>query len=138
MLKTNASETVLPHIRFRGLSTTTYRLPSRFAYVDGTFPLPEAWRGEKVRLQVEAVNSTHYAFSAGLGGCEEETEMRVFGWTRGNYLVPYYSGVVLGVYATSNGRFGEGAFSAYVERWRYEGLGQAVEMPEGQGEVVWG
>ena len=31
----------LPHIRFRGMSTTTYRLPERFKYVDEAWPLPD-------------------------------------------------------------------------------------------------
>ena len=144
MLRSNASEAsgggVEPHIRFRGISTTTYRLPERFKYVDDVFPMPEgvlAAGGQKVRLQVEAVNSTHYAFAAGLGGCEGETEMEVFGHARGNYLVPYYSGVVVGIYATSNGKFGEGAFHSYVSRWRYWGLEQVVEYPEGQQAVYW-
>lgn len=137
MLKANGSGDVAPHIRFRGISTTTYRLPERFKYADDEFPMPEAFFGQKVRLQVEAVNTTHYAFSAGLGGCEEETEMTVYGYTRGNYLIPYYSGVVVGAYATSNGRFGEGAFSTYVSRWRYVGLEQVIELPEDQESVYW-
>lgn len=137
MLKSNSSDEAKPHIRFRGISTTTYRLPERFKYVDEAFPLPESLLGQKVRLQVEAVNTTHYAFSAGLGGCEEETEMTVYGYTRGNYLIPYYSGVVVGAYATSNGRFGEGAFSTYISRWRYTGLGQVIEFPEDQQAVYW-
>lgn len=137
MLRGNASGELVPHIRFRGMSTTTYRLPERFKYVDEAFPMPRRWLGQKVRLQVEAVNTTHYAFSAGLGGCEEETAMEVYGYARGNYLVPYYSGVVVGVYATSNGKFGEGAFKAYVSRWRYTGLEQVRELPADQEAVYW-
>lgn len=137
MLKSNGSEDVIPHIRFRGISTTMYLLPERFKYIDEAFALPEALIGQKVRLQVEALNTTHYAFSAGPGGCEEDTEMTVYGYTRGNYLVPYYSGVVVGAYATSNGRCGEGAFSAYVSRWRYTGLEQVIEYPEDQEAVYW-
>lgn len=137
MLKTNGSGPVAPHIRFRGISTTTYRLPERFKYVDESFPLPPELLGQKVRLQVEAVNTTHYAFSAGLGGIDEENDLQVFGYTRGNYLIPYYSGVVVGAYATSNGKFGEGAFSCRISRWRYTGLEQVVEFPENQGDVYW-
>jgi len=144
MLPLNGSEgreggRAVPHIRFRGISTTTYRLPERFRYVDNATPLLEGWVGKRVRLQVEAVNTTHYAFSAGPGGDEvgDEADMNVFGWARGNHLVPYYSGVVVGVYATSNGRYGEGSFDAYVSRWRYEGLGQVREIPGNQGAVVW-
>ena len=133
---TSTSTTPTPHLRFRGISTTTYRLPSRFKYVDDVFPLPQALASQKIRLQIEALNTTHYAFSAGRGGCEEETQMQVYGYARGNYLVPYYSGVVVGAYATSNGRWGEGAFRVYVGRWRYWGLEQVREFPSGQA-VVW-
>ncbi|KAI6838504.1 glycoside hydrolase family 43 protein [Hortaea werneckii] len=142
MLKTNSSSSeggnVQPHIRFRGISETAYRLPSRFKYVDETFPLPEhLCHGQKLRFQVEAVNTTHYAFSAGLGGVKGETEMTTYGYTRGNYLIPYYSGVVVGSYATSNGKFGEGAFKTYISRWRYTGLEQIRELPEDQLPVYW-
>lgn len=137
LLKSENASEVSPHIRFRGISTTTYRLPSRFKYVDEAFPLPGELHGHKVRLQVEAVNTTHYAFSAGLGGSAEDTPMRTYGWTRGNYLVPYYSGVVVGTYATSNGKFGEGAFDVYVSRWRYTGLKQVRDIPSDQLPVFW-
>lgn len=137
MLKANGSGELAPHIRFRGISTTTYRLPERFKYVDKVFPMPEALMGQKVRLQVEAVNTTHYAFSAGLGVYEEDTSMDIYGYTRGNYLIPYYSGVVIGTYATSNGKFGEGAFKTYVSRWRYSGLEQVRAFPADQEAVHW-
>lgn len=137
MLKVNGSGEPVPHIRFRGISTTTYRLPERFKYVDEVFPMPDALLGQKVRLQVEAVNTTAYAFSVGLGGPEEDTPMEVYGHTRGNYLIPYYSGVVVGTYATSNGKFGEGAFTTYISRWRYTGLEQVRELPVDQDAVEW-
>lgn len=137
MLKANGSGDIVPHIRFRGISTTTYRLPERFKYVNEAFAMPRQLLGQKLRLQVETLNSTHYAFSAGLGGCEEDTPMEIFGYTRANYLIPYYSGVVVGVYATSNGRFGEGAFTTYVSRWRYNGLEQVREMPADQQSIYW-
>ncbi|KAI1401582.1 beta-xylosidase [Hypoxylon fuscum] len=108
-----------PHIRFRGHSETPFRgltnAPSE------AYPLPDEWAGQKLTLQIEAVNSTHFAFSAGLAG---EEDLRVFGHCRGDELVPYYSGVVLGVYATSNGKHGEKAFETYVSNWRYTGLKQ--------------
>ena len=57
MLKASETGELRPHIRFRGISNTTYRLPSRFKYVDEAFPLPDKFRGKKVRLMVEAVNT---------------------------------------------------------------------------------
>ncbi|KAK3056436.1 hypothetical protein LTR09_002943 [Extremus antarcticus] len=137
MLKTNGSGEATPHIRFRGIATRTYVLTERWNYVDEAFPLPSELMSQKVRLQVEAVNTTHYGFSAGLGGDNEDADMKVYGWTRGNYLIPYYSGVVVGAYATSNGKFGEGAFSAYVSRWRYTGIEQVRELPPDQLPVYW-
>jgi beta-xylosidase len=134
---TNGTQQLMPHIRFRGISTTQYRLPERFQYVDESWPLPEAWNGKKARLQIEALNTTHYAFSAGLGGIDGETEMTVYGYTKGNHLIPYFSGVVVGPYATSNGKYGEGAFEAFVSRWRYTGLEQVRELPANQGNVTW-
>ncbi|KAI2781054.1 beta-xylosidase [Daldinia loculata] len=69
---------------------------------------------------------THFAFSAGPAG--KEAEIRVFGYCRGDELVPYYSGtltsLVLGVYATSNGKHGERASETYVSNWQYMGLRQ--------------
>ena len=88
-------------------------------------------------MQVEAVNATHYSFSAGPGGDNEDAEVKMYGWTRGNYLIPYYSGVVVGTYATSNGKFGEGAFDAYFSGRRYTGLEQIRELPPDQLPVYW-
>lgn len=34
------------------------------------------------------------------------------------------TGVILGVYATSNGKYGERAFETYISNWRYNGLEQ--------------
>lgn len=39
-------------------------------------------------------------------------------------------GVVVGAYATSNGKFGEGAFRTFVSPWRYTGLEQVRELLE--------
>jgi beta-xylosidase len=138
MLKVgNTSNELAPFIRFRGISTTLYRLPERFKYVEQVYAMPDYLKGQKIRLQVEAVNTTHYAFSAGLGGDDADRTLGVFGWTRGNYLVPYFSGVVVGPYATSNGRNGEGAFSAYISRWRYHGIEQVIELPPDQQPIHW-
>lgn len=105
MLKTsggNGTDAVSPHLRFRGICTTTFRLPERMKWVYERYPLPMEWwnpdggaAGGRIRLQVEALNTTHYAFSAGLvphGSEESDIGMAVFGHCRGNQLVPYYSG----------------------------------------------
>jgi hypothetical protein len=64
-------------------------------------------------------------------------ELTPFGSFRGNQLVPFYSGAVVGVYATSNGRYGEGSFSSYISRWRYTGLEQVTEQPEFESPITW-
>ncbi|TQN69361.1 Non-reducing end alpha-L-arabinofuranosidase [Colletotrichum shisoi] len=111
-----------PHLRFRGISETPYRATE--SPPNEVFPLPDGWAGKKLSLQIEAVNSTHFAFSAGLAGPAEESELRVFGHCKGTDLVPYYSGVAVGVYATSNGKHGEQAFETYISNWRYTGIRQ--------------
>lgn len=121
MLKSNGTGPLRPHIRFRGISETPYRAMQNPP--NEVFPLPEEWAGQKISLQIEAVNSTHFAFSAERAGIQD-AEMKVFGYCGGIELVPYYSGVVLGVYATSNGKHGEQAFETYISNWRYTGIQQ--------------
>ncbi|KAJ0425936.1 glycosyl hydrolase [Aspergillus carlsbadensis] len=87
-------------------------------------------RGEeiKARLQIQAVDDTHYTLSATLlgshSGAKFEFKQRVE-----TVLVSggtgRFTGVLLGAYATSNG--GEGRTPAYLSRWRYRGLGQRSE-----------
>ena len=52
-------------------------------------------------------------------------------------LTTVHSGVVVGVYASSNGRYGEGSFDAYIRRWRYVGLEQATEQPAIEAPLTW-
>jgi hypothetical protein len=56
-----------PHIRFRAESYVPVPAPL-------TIPLPEAWRGGKLALEIRACNRTHYAFSVGPAG--RRSEMR--------------------------------------------------------------
>ncbi|KAJ8117031.1 hypothetical protein OPT61_g1675 [Boeremia exigua] len=107
---------VKAYIRFGGISTTAWRRPETMRWVEELEELPTQWQGKRLRFEIEAVNATHYSFSAGLAGNDEK--LKVFGWTRGDLLVPVYSGVTIGTYATSNGRYGERAFAAYVSSWR--------------------
>lgn len=73
-------------------------------YLDEKSPLRESWYGQKLRLQIEGLNSTHCEFSVGLSGEDGEArEMQVFGHFTGNKLIPFYSGTVLGAYATTYG-----------------------------------
>lgn len=49
---------LIPHLRYRGIS---YVAVPR----DVVVPLPAAWRGRTLTLEVKAVNATHYTFAAG-------------------------------------------------------------------------
>ncbi|KAM5376440.1 hypothetical protein ACJZ2D_005494 [Fusarium nematophilum] len=134
MIKPKGEENVKPHLRFRGHSETPYRgrtdIPTKSA------EMPDEWVGKKLTLQIEAVNSTHFEFRGGLAGSKAR-DMRVFGYCRGTDVVPYYSGVVLGVYATTNGKHGEQAFETYVSNWKYKGIRQfrsQEDVDEADGE----
>ncbi|KAH7142862.1 glycosyl hydrolase [Dactylonectria estremocensis] len=125
MLKAEGKESAQPHLRFRGHSETPYR--GRTAVPVDSTPMPSEWMGKKLRLEIEAVNSTHFEFRAGpvpVGSTSPKSGMRVFGHCRGTDVVPYYSGVIVGVYATTNGKHGEQAFETYISRWKYQGLRQ--------------
>lgn len=115
-----------PYIRFGGLGVSGFRRPEQQRWVEELTPLPSSWANSSLRFQIEAVNTTHYSFSAGPAGCADK-ELRVFGYARGDLLVPVYSGATIGAYATSNGRYGEGAFTSYVSKWRYTGIKQVIE-----------
>ncbi|KAL3494449.1 glycosyl hydrolase [Aspergillus germanicus] len=119
-----------PHIRFQtthldDLNTAATQNVSVPETVVRALPCS---RGEeiKARLQIHAVDDTHYTLSATLlhSGKKFEFERKVE-----TVLVSggtgRFTGVLLGAYATSNG--GEGETPAYLSRWRYRGLGQKIE-----------
>ncbi|KAK0740064.1 glycosyl hydrolase [Schizothecium vesticola] len=110
---TESGATLIPQVRFQAAS---------YVPVPATVvaPLPGAWRGLDLTLEVRAVNSSHFAFSVGPAG--RRLEMRTL-VTASNDAVSWgFTGTILGVFATRNG--GEGRASAYVTGWRYVGEGQ--------------
>lgn len=90
MLKPDGSQDLRPHIRFRGHSETPYR--GRELIPGNLTVLPEAWRSKRITLQIEAINSTHFEFSASAPGEGGASNLQVFGHCKGTQLVPYYSG----------------------------------------------
>ncbi|KAF6821109.1 xylosidase arabinofuranosidase [Colletotrichum plurivorum] len=93
-------------------------------------PLPKAVAADaSVRLEIQAVNGTHYAFLAGVGGIDaEETEMAVVAYSLSSLVSGGYTGTVVGVYGTTNGKAtGNVTSVAYVSRWRYLGKGQYID-----------
>lgn len=79
------------YIRFGGLSTTAWRRPETQRWFEELTELPREWEGGKLKFEIEAVNTTHYSFSAGLA--EGDRDLTLFGWAKGDHLVPVYSGV---------------------------------------------
>lgn len=60
-----AREDLIPHVRFRGESYVPVPPPA-------VYPLPRAWRGEKLVLEIRACNSSHFSFSVGPAGRRSE------------------------------------------------------------------
>jgi hypothetical protein len=67
MLRTNSSSGLAPHFRFRGISYV--KVPDTYVV-----PVPPAWAGKPLRLEIKAANVSHYAFSA--GPAHARSEMR--------------------------------------------------------------
>ncbi|OLN95971.1 Non-reducing end alpha-L-arabinofuranosidase BoGH43A 7 [Colletotrichum chlorophyti] len=101
------------HFRFRGMSYVP--VPA-----DMAAPVPDEWLGRPLRLEIKAANATHYSFSA--GPSDAASRMRTLLHASNDALSWGFTGVFLGVYATSNG--GPGSTPAYVSDWKY--------LPQGQ------
>ncbi|KFA75584.1 hypothetical protein S40288_04483 [Stachybotrys chartarum IBT 40288] len=86
-------------------------------------PVPEAWTGGKLRLEISAANSTHFWFSAGPDG--RRSEMRTLMVASNEPVSWGFTGLLLGVYATTNG--GDGDTPAYISNWRYRGFEQYLD-----------
>lgn len=132
-----------PHLRIRGMSGSD---ANGTVVVSLSSLLGAATQTQKViRLQIEAVNETHFAFSAGFPVSREgdmdgdnstggNVEMTAISHCTGSQLTWGFTGTLLGVYATTNGREVDernggdgGAFDAWFSRWTYRGLEQIVE-----------
>ncbi|KAI0466561.1 glycosyl hydrolase [Xylaria cf. heliscus] len=109
----NLTTTPIPHFRLRGISYVP--VPD-----DIVVPVPAPWRGSPLRLEIRASNATHYVFSAGPAGAM--SQMRTLLEVSNEPVSWGFTGVLLGVYCTSNGY--EGTTPAYFSRWRYNPQGQ--------------
>ncbi|KAK4241790.1 Non-reducing end alpha-L-arabinofuranosidase BoGH43B [Achaetomium macrosporum] len=99
---------LVPHVRFKGESYVP--VPKSVVV-----PVPEGWRGGKLMLEIRACNATHYAFSVGPAG-RRSLMQRVLEVS--NEPVSWgFTGTLLGIYVTSNGR--NGTTPAYFLNWRY-------------------
>ncbi|KAE8335656.1 hypothetical protein BDV24DRAFT_171145 [Aspergillus arachidicola] len=90
-----------------------------------TVPVPEGWRGEPIRFQIQAVSDTQYEFS--VASVKTPAQRAVVGYADSRIVsgdTGRFTGTLVGVYATSNG--GSGTIDAYISNWRYEGQGQKI------------
>ncbi|OBT65498.1 hypothetical protein VE03_04984 [Pseudogymnoascus sp. 23342-1-I1] len=114
------------HLRFR-----VTNVPGNVGNFNGSIAtvvrrVPEGWEGAAIRLQIEAVNATHYSFSAAsVRRPREVEEMGVAPATILSGGDGPFTGTLVGAYATSNG--GAGKTESYISRWRYQGKGQGID-----------
>ncbi|KAL2176196.1 glycoside hydrolase family 43 protein [Thermothelomyces heterothallicus CBS 202.75] len=104
---------MIPHVRFRGESYVPVPAPV-------VYPIPRAWRGGKLVLEIRACNSSHFSFRVGPEG--RRSELRVVMEASNDAVSWGFTGTLLGIYATSNG--GNGTTPAYFSDWRYTPLEQ--------------
>lgn len=104
-------------------------------------PVPSSWFDKSdncVRLAIQAVNTTHYRFSAASVGDlnsvillgDLSSELVSSGW---GYQAGSGAAVMVGIYATTNGAVlpesnATANNNAYFSRWRYTGRGQEVDF----------
>ncbi|KAI0133485.1 glycosyl hydrolase [Xylariales sp. AK1849] len=118
---TNATEPsdpseLKPHFRFRGISYNVVPDPVIVA-------VPGDWVGKTLRLEIKASNATHYALSAGPADAMSEMQTLI---DVSNAPVSWgFTGVILGIYCTSNGY--DPNTPAYFSQWRYTPQGQFTD-----------
>ena len=116
------SDELAPHLRFRGMSGSD-------ANGTNVVPLPDTWKkDEPIKLQIQAFNETHYAFSAESVENSDNTadESLVLGYCTGAELSWGFTGTLLGIFTTTNGGK-EGGFRAWFSEWIYTGQEQIRE-----------
>lgn len=111
-------------LRLRSLSSNDATVPD-----DVFMPVTEKTAADSpMRLEIQAINATHYAFLAGVGGVDEDAEMTIVGYSLSSLVSGGYTGTVVGVYGTTNGKTrGNSTSVAHVSRWRYLGKGQYID-----------
>lgn len=61
------SSTLIPQIRYRGISSVAVPAPM-------TMPVPDAWVGEPLTFEIQASNSTHFSFSVGPANAQSQMQ----------------------------------------------------------------
>lgn len=115
---TAGPDDLVPMVRFRGISYVPVPSPV-------ILPLPPQWRRQRLTLEIRAPNTTHYVFAIGPADSRSDVVDII---AVDNTPVSWgFTGVLLGVYATTNGgEGGDGAGGAvsWWSRWRYDGWAQ--------------
>lgn len=122
MLPTSNSSTQLtPHFRFKAESYIP--VPASFAV-----PVPVEWQNKILTMALTTVNITHYAFRA--GPADKSVAMETLAYVPGSIVSWGFTGTLVGVYATTNGRNGTTLTPtpAYFSNWTYEGWGQVRDQ----------
>ncbi|PYI03272.1 xylosidase : arabinofuranosidase [Aspergillus sclerotiicarbonarius CBS 121057] len=107
-----------------------FRVQGRGNY-DGPLPgrtvsVPKDWQVGSIRLEIQAVNDTTYAFAA--APSTSPSQRNVIGYADTRIVsggTGPFTGSLVGAYATKNG--GSGSTPAYISRWRYQGQGQKID-----------
>ncbi|KAF9892135.1 hypothetical protein FE257_002541 [Aspergillus nanangensis] len=91
-----------------------------------TAPVPKDWQGHPIRLEIQAVSDSQYAFS--VSSARKPGQKKVIGRADSRLVsgdTGRFTGSLVGAYATSNG--GSGSTEAYISRWKYDGQGQMID-----------
>ena len=128
-----------PFLLTEGKSRLAFRFRAEGTGIPPTpkiMPVPSTWRyGEKIRLQIETLNSTHYGLAA-MPADNPKAKLTI--GTASAELVSggsgSFVGSLVGAYATCNGA-GSGLAcprggNAYFSRWRYIGEAQFISATE--------
>ncbi|KAJ0116970.1 Glycoside hydrolase family 43 [Diaporthe amygdali] len=83
----------------------------------------------RIRLVIQATNTTHYTFSAGsvVESGIASVDTQVVGFAEVSLVSGGFTGTLVGAYATTHGAAENHTANAYVSRWRYQGQGQEVD-----------
>ncbi|KAK3197516.1 hypothetical protein GRF29_216g440421, partial [Pseudopithomyces chartarum] len=115
---------LVPHLK---LSVESSGKPDESVPETSVVPIPQSWYGHPVRLLVEAIDEYKYAFSA--ASAANPAHVKQLGYRNATIVSGGsgpFTGTIIGVFATKNGNEEEKA-PAYVSRWRYTPVAQAVE-----------
>lgn len=113
-----------PHLRYRSTSKLLTPTTTTFLKETHTIPLP-ATHTSKTTLEIKAFNLTHYSFSAGPAG--HKSLMQAIAYAPAQGLSSGFTGSLVGVFASTNGRVGGEGCVAYFSNWGYVGQRQVID-----------